>query len=109
MPGWLKRVQENLAKSTIKQLFADEALVMGTVKVGKTKEGQVKKEGSVRIAFVDMTSMQPISKIVITLSTAKGLVNALSNQINKLEEDLASDELPKQPVEKTEPSLTYIG
>jgi hypothetical protein len=113
MPDWLKRVQENMAKSSIQQLFADEALVLGTVKAGKTKDGKVKKESSVRIAFIDMTSMQPVAKIVITLSTAKGLINALSSQIGKLEQDLETDELPeklkREPVIKDEPSLTYIG
>jgi len=108
IPGWLKKVQENIARSDIKQLSADEALVMGTIKAGKDKEGKIKKEGSIRMAFVDMTSMQPIAKIVITISTAKGLVNALTNQISKLEKDIESGEVPKKPQE-IEPSLTYIG
>ena len=107
MPEWLKKVQENLAKSDIKQLFADEALVMGTVKVGKTASGKVRKEGNIRIAFVDMTSAQPVAKVVVSVSTARGLVNALNEQLKRLEKDLESKELPKKP--KKEPLLTYIG
>lgn len=106
IPEWLKKVQENIAKSDVKQLFADEALVMGTIKAGKTADGKIKKEGSVRIVFVDMTSMQPISKIVVSLSTAKGLVNALSEQLKKMEKDLESKEIIKP---EKEPFLTYIG
>jgi hypothetical protein len=107
IPDWLKRVQENLAKSDIKQLFADEALVMGAIKLGKTSDGKVKKEGNVRIAFVDMTTAQPVAKIVLSVSTSRGLVNALSEQLKRLEKDLESKEVPKKSSE--EPLLTYIG
>lgn len=107
MPEWIKRVQENIAKSDIKQMFADEALVMGAVKVGKTPDGKVKKEGNVRIVFVDMTTAQPLAKIVLSISTAKGLINALSEQLKRLEKDLESKDVGKKSSE--EPSLTYIG
>ena len=107
VPEWLKRVQENIAKSSVQQIFADEALVMGTVKMGKTADGKLKKEGTVRLAFVDMTTMQPVAKIVVTVSTAKGLVNALNAQVTKLEKDLESKEVPKKPSEES--MLTYIG
>ena len=106
MPEWMKKVQENLAKSNLQQIFADEAFVMGAVKMGKASDGKVKKEGTIRMAFIDMTTMQPVSKIVLTLSTAKGLVNALNAQVVKLEKDLESKEVTKK---SSEPSLTYIG
>jgi len=106
VPEWLNKVRENIAKSSIQQIFADEAFVMGAVKVGKTADGKVKKEGTVRIAFIDMTTMQPVSKIVVTLSTAKGLINALNAQVVKLEKDLESKEVAKK---SSEPLLTYIG
>lgn len=107
MPEWLKKVQENIAKSDIKQVYADEALVMGAVKARKGDDGKIKKEGNIRIAFIDMTTSQPVAKIVLSISTAKGLVNALAEQLKKLEEDLESKEVPRKPSEK--PSLTYIG
>jgi hypothetical protein len=107
VPEWLKKVQENIAKSEIQQIFADEAFVMGTVKVGKGSDGKIKKEGTIRIAFIDMTTMQPVSKLVVTLSTARGLINALNAQVVKLEKDLESKETPKKT--SAEPSLTYIG
>ena len=106
-PEWLKKVQENIAKSEMLQVFADEAFVMGAVKVGKGSDGKIKKEGTIRIAFIDMTTMQPVSKMVLTPSTAKGLINALTAQVSKLEKDLESKETPKKT--STEPSLTYIG
>ena len=108
MPEWIKRVQENIERSDVKQLYADEALVLGTVKGSKTKDGKIKKEGTLRMAFVDMTSMQPVAKIVVSVATAKGLINALSAQVQKIEKDLESGELPQKP-KKEEPSLTYIG
>jgi len=109
IPSWLKKVQENLARSNIKPIFADEAVVMGTIKARQTEKGEVKKEGQIRIAFIDMTTLQPIAKIVVTLSTAKGLIRALQNQVKKLEEDLASEKIPKWAKKEKEPLLTYIG
>lgn len=106
VPEWLNKVRDNIAKSNLQQIFADEIFVMGTVKVGKSEDGKIKKEGTVRFAFIDMTTMQPVSKIVVTLSTAKGLINALNAQVIKLEKDLESKEVTKK---SSEPSLTYIG
>jgi hypothetical protein len=105
IPGWLKKVQENVAKSDIKPLFADEALVMGTIKASRTKEG-IKKEANIRIAFIDMSNLKPIAKIVLSFTTAKGLVNALKSQIVKIEKELKSRERKEV---KREPFLTYIG
>ncbi|HDH91667.1 MAG TPA: hypothetical protein ENF38_01810 [Candidatus Aenigmarchaeota archaeon] len=106
-PKWLKKIRENILKSELKPLFADEALVMGTIKA--RKEGEtLKKEGNIRIEFIDMTNLKPISRIVISLSTAKGLIRALQTQVERLERDLESKELPKE-TQKKEPLLTYIG
>jgi len=108
VPEWVKRVQENIARSDIKPVFADEALVMGSMKVRKDEKGRIKKEGMMRIMFVDMTNMQPVSSVAITISTAHGLVNALGAQLKKMEEDMASKELPRKP-KKPDASLTYFG
>jgi hypothetical protein len=108
MPEWVKHVQENIAHSNIKPMFADEALVMGSMKVRKDEKGKMKKEGMMRVVFVDMTNMQPIASIAISISTAHGLINALSGQLKKIEEDLASKDLPKKP-KTPDASLTYIG
>ena len=104
---WIKKVQENIIKSDLKQLYADEALVMGTVKARKTREGKVMKEGQIRIAFIDMTTLKPISKIVISVSTAIGLINALQAQVKRIEADIKSEKIPEKV--KKEPILTYIG
>jgi hypothetical protein len=108
VPEWVKRVQENIARSDLKPLFADEAFVMGAMKVRKDESGKMKKEGIMRIVFVDMTNMQPIAAVALALSTARGLANALSSQLKKIEEDMASKELPKKP-KVPDTSLTYIG
>jgi len=108
VPEWVKRVQENIARSEIKPMFADEALVMGSMKVRKDENGKMKKEGMMRVVFVDMTNMQPVASVAITISTAHGLVNALSGQLKKIEEDMASKDLPKKP-KVPDASLTYIG
>ncbi len=73
---------------------------MGMVKVRREGE-KVSKEGIIRLIFTDVTTAKPISVLVITLSTAKGLVKALQNQINKIEENLGKT--------TTTTDLTYIG
>jgi len=108
MPEWVKRAQENIAKSEIKPLFADEAFVMGAMKVRKDDKGKMKKEGMMRIVFVDMTNMQPVASIALTMSTATGLANALNAQLKKIEEDLESKEVPKKQKTQDTP-LTYFG
>lgn len=105
IPSWLKKVQENIMKSDIKPIFADEALVMGSIKASKTKKG-IKKEANIRIVFIDMSNLKPIVKVVLSFSTAQGLVNALNSQIQKIKKELESKAIKK--IEK-KPFLTYIG
>lgn len=105
VPEWIKKVQENLARSEEKLLFADEAIVMGAVKAYK-HEGKIRREGSIRIIFVDMTTLQPVAKIAVSPSTANGLVKALSTQLERMKKELEREEA--EPA-ITEFSPTYIG
>jgi len=104
-----KNIQENIIKFPIKPLFADDVIVITPIKAMKINK-KVKKEGHVVLLFVDMLNQQPISKIIISESTAESLKKVLIKVLNKLEKDLASDDIPKPIIKsaKTE-STKYIS
>jgi len=87
----IKKVKENLDKSNVKNLFADEVIIMSSIKSSKIEE-KIKKEGFIRLVFVDMLNQKPISSITISLTTAIGLINALQQQIQKIKKDLEIEE-----------------
>ena len=112
MPEWLAKVMENVKTSQLKPIFANEIIVSSMVKAVKTKSG-VEKEAQVILLFVDMTTLQPIGKFVVTVSTANGLVNALRSHLEGLDKQLKSKE-PKgvkaiTPASSPEKELSYIG
>jgi len=96
-------------KATSNPLFADEVIVGTMVKAVKTRE-ELKKDGYIRLGFVDMTKRQVFSEIVLSPLTAKALIKILDENLKKLDIELKSKELPKQPIEtKKTTELTYIG
>jgi hypothetical protein len=97
-------------KATSNPLFADEVIVGTIIKGAKTKEGEMEKDGYIRLGFIDMAKRQVFAEIVLSPITAKALVKILDENLKKLENELKSKELPKAPMEvaKTE-ELTYIG
>ena len=112
MPEWLAKVMENVKTSQLKPIFANEIIVSSMVKAVKSKDS-TEKEAQVILMFVDMTTLQPIGKYVITVSTAHGLVNAMKGHLEGLEKQLKSKE-PKEvkaitPASSPEKELSYIG
>ena len=102
----MKKLQESLLKSDIKPLFADEVAVVTPVRATKEK-GQVRKEGHVVLIFMDMLSQQPVSKIVLSRTTAQSFSKILTNVLAKLEKDLKSRQMPGPEPIKTD-STKYI-
>lgn len=96
-------------KATSNPLFADEVIV-GTMVKARKVGNDVRKDGYIRIGFIDMTKKQIFSEIVLSPLTAKAFLKILSENVAKLEEELKSKEMPKKPIvgRKTE-KLTYIG
>ncbi|MCK5233590.1 MAG: hypothetical protein KAJ91_02120 [Candidatus Aenigmarchaeota archaeon] len=105
----MKQAQQNIMKSRMPPIFADEAVIITPIRAMKDKDGKITKEGHVVVVFVDMTTQQPVSKIAMTMTTAKNLERALANSIGRLEKDLKSKNIPTKPIEKTETSTKYIG
>ena len=112
MPEWLSKVMENMKTSDLNPIFANEIIVSSMVKAVKSKDG-VENEAQVILTFVDMTTLKPIGKYIVTVSTANGLVNALKNHLENLQKHLKSKE-PKEmktltPASSQEKELSYIG
>ena len=105
----MKQAQQNIMKSRMPPIFADEAVIITPIRAMKDKDGKITKEGHVVVVFVDMTTQQPVSKIAMTTTTAKNLERALTNSIERLEKDLKSKDIPIKPTEVTETSTKYIG
>ena len=84
---------------TIKPLFADKVMVATLLQSSKEKDenGKIRKEGHVRIGFIDGMTNRVITDVVIGLMTAKDLTKILDDNIKKLDEELKSGEPPKMP------------
>jgi hypothetical protein len=96
-------------KSVSIPVFADEVIVGRVVKAVKEGE-EIKKDGYIRIGFIDMTKGQIFSEIVLSPLTAKAMIKILNENLAALEEEMKSKELPKKPLEtKGTEELTYIG
>lgn len=95
----MKNIQQNIVQSDIKPLYSDEIIVAHTVKAGKDEKNKIKKEGHLHLIFLDMTTQKPISKVVISPITAKGLTKALTESVQKLDKELKTKELPKRAQE----------
>ncbi|RLG45997.1 MAG: hypothetical protein DRO00_00225 [Thermoproteota archaeon] len=102
-----KKIQIRETPSTITPVFADEAMVGISIKA-VSRDGDVKKEGVVRLGFVDVLRGQMVAEIVLLPETARALYNALGATLKKLDEELKSKEIPK-PAKKGEISTEYIG
>jgi hypothetical protein len=98
----LRNIQQNIASSPLKPVYADEVVVAHTIKAGKTKDGKINKEGTMQLVFVDMTTQKPVDKIVITPITAMGLYNALGESISKMETELKSKKVQKSKKVETD-------
>lgn len=109
MQNIMKGAQENLLKSKLPPIFADEAVIITPVRSTKDKGGKVKKEGHVVVAFIDMTNQNPVSKIVMNITTARNLATALTNSLDRLEKDLKSKAMPEKADPKAESAAKYIG
>lgn len=96
---------------TVKPLFADRLMVGTLLQSSKKRDetGKIRKEGHIRIGFIDGMKNQVITDVVISLMTAKDLAKFLTDNIKKLEEELKSGEPPKLPkVTTTTEAPEYI-
>ena len=98
----VRNIQQNLANSPVRPIYADEIVVAQTVKTGKDEKGKVIKEGHVQLVFIDMTTQRPVDKVILSRLTAKGLYKALGDSIVKLEKELKSKKIEKNKKVETD-------
>jgi len=106
----MRQVQVDVSK--VSPLFADEVIVAAKIKAFKQGEKKFGKEGNVELIFLDQMTQPPkaISRVVISMHTAAGLLKILGENIQKMEKDLKSKEMPKQPVQVVEKrDKGYLG
>jgi len=108
-----KQIQVDVGK--VSPLFADEVIVASKIKAFKRENDpkHVEKEGNIELIFLDQLSQPPraISRVVVSKSTAKGLLKVLNDNIQKMEIDLKDKSMPKQPSIELKPKQDkgYLG
>jgi len=91
----LRNIQQNLANTALRPVFADEIVVAHTIKGGKTTKGKPMKEAHLHLVFIDMTTQKPVDKIVLSPITAMGLYNALGESLAKIEKEIKNKKTEK--------------
>ncbi len=90
-----------------RSLYAEEVMVINTVKAEKDGE-DVKKQGFMRLTFIDTLSGEAVADITVSNITAKALHKILSENLEKMDKDLKSKDIPEQQVPMRD-TTNYIG
>ena len=102
MDNMVDKIRQNIAVSSEKPLFADEVMVLRTVKSGGP-DGK-DREGYLSFVFIDMTNQQPVSKIVVSPGTARAFANIITKELEAL-----GKELRGKGRKKAKPSGDHTG
>ena len=102
-----QQIEYAIRNTREKCIFAEEFAVGLSVRAAALdKKGKkIKKEGIVKIFFLDAATQQVVGEIALTSITAKALANTLTKNISSLEKDLASNKPMKKTV-VTKPHYT---
>ena len=86
---------------SIKPIFADEVAIALKINAAKDENGNIHKDSQIEIIFIDVMTHQAVGAFVITRNTAKSVLKILGQNIEALDKELKSKEMPKQPEIKT--------
>ncbi len=102
-----QQIESAVRMTKEKCLFAEEFAVGVSVRTEPIdkKATRVRKEGIIKIFFLDSATQQVVSEIALTSITAKTLANTLMKNVSNLEKDLASNK-PRKSVEVAKPHYT---
>jgi len=94
----------------IKPLYSDAIMASYTTtwKPDKTGKKAEKKEHMVKVIFGDSTTNAPVAYIVMNTINARNLVNAIQSQLDSIEKDAKTSNVPQKPKPVTT-SGSYIG
>lgn len=95
-----QQIEAAIRTTKEKCLFVDEFAVGVSVRSeALDKKGtKFRKEGIVKMFFLDAVTQKVISEIALNSITAKALASALMKNVSKLEKDLASQKPNKKSV-----------
>jgi len=102
-----RKLELRTAPKSVTPIFADEVLVGITIKAAKRGE-EVRKEGVIRLAFIDIMRSQVLAEFVILPETARSLHKVLGETLKRFSEEMARKEMPK-PKRAEGPSTSYVG
>jgi len=102
-----QQIEHAVRTTKEKCLFAEEFAVGVSVRAAPIdKKGKkVRKEGMVKVFFLDAATQSVVSEIALTSITAKTLGNALLKNVANLEKELLSDKVAKK-VKIAKPNYT---
>ena len=102
--------KKEISLAGIKPVYSDAIMASYTTtwKPDKTGKKAEKKEHMVKVIFGDSTTNAPVAYIVMNTINARNLVNAILNQLNSIEKDAKTSNVPQKPKPVTT-SGSYIG
>lgn len=105
----ISKAQRNLSTSKVPRKFADEVIVLTTVKSRTRKEDKkVEREGLITLAFVDGITAQPIEVISLLPSTAESLAGTLAKVLTDLRKEMKRKTIKKKKKKVASTSNDYI-
>lgn len=109
-PEEQQKIHMNLTTTELMPVFADDVLVGQTIKQNKNHEGELEKEGVISFFFLDMITLKPVAKVVMSRLTAQNLCHILSDTLQKMVAELKSGKETKQQHSiETQEKHGYIG
>ena len=93
-------------------VFSDRSITASQVASLPEKKNQKKaqrKEGTIRIIFIDSVSNGSVADVVMTPIAAEQLVNGINQSLEKLKKDIEDKNMPVPAQSPPEAQHAYIG
>jgi len=93
-------------------VFSDRSITVSHVASLPSKKDRKKaarKEGMIRVIFVDSISNSTVSDVVMTPIAAEQLIKGISNSLEKMKKDVSDPKISAPPAPAPQPQQTYIG
>ena len=102
-----QQIENAIRTTNEKCLFAEEFAVGTSVRTTPIdkKRTRVRKEGAIKIFFLDAATQRVVSEVALTSITAKALADTLFKNVSSMEKDLA-DDTPRKVAVVSKPHYT---
>ncbi|MBI4021072.1 MAG: hypothetical protein HY369_02425 [Candidatus Aenigmarchaeota archaeon] len=107
-------MDQNIKQLTFRTMpvFTDRSITasqVASLPSKKDKKKAERKEGTIRIIFVDSVSNSVVADVVMTPIAAEQLAAGITKSLEQLKAQLKDHTMPAQPVLETAPQQSYIG